>query len=183
MVTNLLFPKQFAKAILSCYANKPATISCLVKQNHQLINLLQTYPQVKNYFQDLTILKESKKTTLKELLKLMVIEKSFANGLYLFIDNGHSPFFFQLLQAIDRYGLIMLSTKKAQVISAVGLTNQQKQVLQQAWEKKINQPIYFEYVIDPDLILGIKVRVDDYVEEYSLASHLHQLKTFIKQQG
>lgn len=96
---------------------------------------------------------------------------------------GIALFFFQLLQAIDRYGLIMLSTKKAQVISAVGLTNQQKQVLQQAWEKKINQPIYFEYVIDPDLILGIKVRVDDYVEEYSLASHLHQLKTFIKQQG
>ncbi|WP_391591973.1 F0F1 ATP synthase, F1 complex subunit delta [[Mycoplasma] cavipharyngis] len=171
--------QQFAQAILSFF-NDQASLEKVNEQNHRLLSLLQNNPEIVNIFTDFSIIASKKITYLEAILAVEPYDQYYVNGLKLFLDHGHGYFFLDLIETIDAQVLNKLNMKLVQVESAYPLTDQQKSKLEAGWSKKYQERLVFNYQVVPEMVLGINIRVDDYVEEYSLQSQLKNLQNKIK---
>lgn len=175
----LLF-EQFAVAILSFYQTEEK-LQTVSHQNFQLLKLFSQNPIICEMFANLTISKETKREYLQTIFNVQKFEINYQNGLKLFIDQGYSPFLYDLIQTIDVQVLALLKTQLVEVTSAFALDHDQKIKLEVKLQKKFKSKLVFQYYVVPNMILGISVRIDDYVEEYSVKSNLKILKDRFKQ--
>ncbi|MDQ0513766.1 ATP synthase F1 delta subunit [Mycoplasmoides fastidiosum] len=179
MRKRILLFKQFAEAIISFFATKQE-LENLSKQNYQVLKLLEKNVELINLFTDLSVESKQKINFLDQLLRVEPYDLNYVNGLKFFIDSGYSYYFLDLVQTIDAMVLERLNIQVVQVQSAYELSSKQKNKLETGWTKKYNQPLVFQYTVIPEMVLGISVRINDYVEDYSLNSQLNNLKKEIK---
>ena len=86
-------------------------------------------------------------------------------------------------EAISQYRALLdesLRTVSAKVISAVELSPEQKQRLEQALEKKLACHVKAEYEIDGQLLGGLVVEADGKTLDGSLRHRLHEIKEVMK---
>ncbi len=67
-----------------------------------------------------------------------------------------------------------------QVVSAVPLTDEEKQKLEERLKSRFGPNLAFQYRVDPDILGGLIVRVGDTLLDYSLRSRLEELRSRIE---
>lgn len=65
------------------------------------------------------------------------------------------------------------------VISSIGLTNIQKDKLSQKLHKRFSKKIYFEFKIQPDLIYGMIIKINDMIIEDCISIHIEKMLNFL----
>ena len=68
---------------------------------------------------------------------------------------------------------------KAEVISAAGLTDEEKQQLQQKLSAEYGSGLLFSFRVDPSLLGGLRIRVGDRLIDHSVATRLGSMKESI----
>lgn len=68
---------------------------------------------------------------------------------------------------------------KAEVISAAGLTDEEKQQLQQKLSAEYGSSLIFSFRVDPSLMGGLRIRVGDRLIDHSIATRLGSMRESI----
>lgn len=128
----------------------------------------------KKIFENPVISKEEKKSLVKKLFSGKANGK-IVNFLYLLVDNQR----FDILPQIQDQFLSLLNKSKgiviAEVSSAVELDGEMVEKLKKKLESQFGK-VLMESKIEPSLIGGIKVKVNDVVFDGSIKSKLEGLK-------
>ena len=97
----------------------------------------------------------------------------------LLCENGHIRDFGNCLREYEELYRALESISTARVVSAVALTNQQKEVLIRKLEKISGNKITAVYEVDATLLGGLTVYLDDKVIDGSLRRKLKEVKEVI----
>jgi len=140
-----------------------------------LIGLIESSQDLKNLLGDPVISPEKKKSILQQIVGDQV-HPYVINFLQLIVDKRRTFF----LEAICEKYLSLLrdlnQTVLAQVISAVELSEEQKQVVRERVKALSNaHEVELDTKIDPDLIGGVIVKVGSQVVDASLRGQLRRI--------
>lgn len=102
-------------------------------------------------------------TEIKNLLKLLV-------------QDGNLDLLSDVSSALVRVASGQQSPTKAEVISAVELSDKEKDALRQSLAKQFGADLVFSFFVDPALLGGLRVRVGDRLIDTSVASRLTTLR-------
>lgn len=149
------------------------------QKNQLLLDLFNQYPQLNDFFADLTLTRETKLEALEKLLVTMDLDVNYKNGLALFIDHNHGAYLSGLLSEIKSLTLQLLNQKMVVVSTPSPLSDSQKAKLETLLKKKNHAELIFDYKIDPTIVLGIKVKIDDELKDFTLNTQLKTLKSKI----
>ena len=122
--------------------------------------------------------KNEKKEIIKNVYKSL--DSDFISFLFVIIDHNRFNIFKNIY---DEYENLILTDKnivRAQIFSAVELTNAQMKEVIKALESRYNdKKIEAENIINPELIGGIRVLVNNESVDLSLKTSLNKLKESI----
>jgi F-type H+-transporting ATPase subunit delta len=98
------------------------------------------------------------------------------NLLKLLLQDGNLDLLSDISSALGRVVSGQQAPTKAEVISAVELSEQEKDALRQSLAKQFGGELTFTFSVDPSLMGGLRVRVGDHLIDTSVASRLAALR-------
>ncbi len=187
---------RYAKALDKiCEDNKLSERDTLESLNH-LINVLSNNKEL-NEFLGMSIISMDKRLEIvdellssgKNLYIKKFIRKDIADKLIGKESNFYIKEFVKYMLKKRRFSLLadvveifeeLVNKKenrlKATVISAVKLSESEKDELKSSLETKFNKTIEFEFTVNKELIAGIIVKIDDIVYDGSINTYINNLE-------
>jgi F-type H+-transporting ATPase subunit delta len=98
------------------------------------------------------------------------------NLLLLLLQDGNLDLLSDVNAALGRVASGQQAPTKAEVTSAVELSDQEKESLRQSLAKQFGADLNFNFYVDPALMGGLRVRVGDRLIDTSIASRLTALR-------
>jgi len=122
--------------------------------------------------------KKEKKEVIKKVYSSL--DADFINFLYVIIDHNRFSIFEEIYDAYESLILTDKNIVKATIFSAKELSNSQMKEVNEALEVKYSgKKIEAEYIINPELIGGIRVLINNESFDLSLKTSLDKLKESI----
>lgn len=132
-------------------------------------------PQLKTVFEHPKLSKAEKKDIVNAIFKDRVSQE-IVNLIYIMIDKGRERY----IEDISREYAVL--SNKAQgiiegkVYTAVSMDSMEKEKLQNKLSQNLNKRVILKNVIDPSLIGGVLVRLEDRVIDASIKGQLEDIK-------
>jgi len=104
------------------------------------------------------------------------IPTEIVNLLKVMLQDGNLNLLSDLSDALGRIVSGQHAPVKAEVTSAVELSDQEKDALRQSLSKQFGTDLVFTFSVDPSLMGGLRVRVGDRLIDTSVASRLAALR-------
>lgn len=123
-----------------------------------------------------------KKNEKKEIIKKVYnsLDEDFRNFLYVLIDHNRFQFIDEIYHEYDNLVLVDKNIIKASIFSAYELSDEQIKMIVSALEARYkNKKIEAENIINPELIGGIRVLINNESVDLSLKTSLDKLKESI----
>lgn len=163
--SDALFSLAQEEQKLDVYKEQLCFVNEQVQENKEFLRVL-THPKIH---------KEEKKTTIAEVFG-DAIDHTLLNFLKLLIDKGR----FQNLNDITkefmkRYNEVN-NIVVAYVRSAKELKEEEMKRLQEMLEKKLSKHVELKCFVDPTLIAGLRIKINDMVLDNSALSRMENLK-------
>lgn len=98
------------------------------------------------------------------------------NLLKLLLQDGNLDLLADVAAALTRVASGQQAPVKAEVTSAVELSEQEKEAIRQSLVKQFGADLTFAFHVDPSLLGGLRVRVGDRLIDTSVASRLTALR-------
>lgn len=96
--------------------------------------------------------------------------------LKLFCEKGHIRGLFDLILEYEKLSDALFGTVDAEIISAVELSEAQKEALTEKLSKKTGKKVFPSYKVDPTLIGGIKITLDGTTYDGTIKTRLRDIK-------
>lgn len=160
-----LFSLALEEDQLKEYNEQLSLIETCLKENRDFKAVLN-HPKIK---------KEEKKAMLRTVFQNSV-SVTVLNFMQLLIDKTR---FMQMEEIIHEFHKSYHKAMNIQVVyvkSAVALEEEQKQALEQKLEKELAKKVECVYRVDPDLLAGMRVKINDKIYDNSAAGRLQRLK-------
>ena len=106
--------------------------------------------------------------------------KTVMNFMKLLIDKGRFVSFFQIVKAFVKAYNEEYRIAVALVRSAQELDEKQCAALKALLEQKLSKTVELQVLVDPSLLAGIRVKVDDLVIDNSAAMRLNKMKESVQ---
>lgn len=169
--------KNYAQALLQLASNDVSHQETLLSGIVVVNKLMNLVKGAKQFFENPNISKDEKKTTLKKLFEGKLNQKNL-NFLFLLIDKQR----FCLLPEIENELTNLVNKNKGVAIAKVSSTSEldinAKETLREKLERILEgkQKVTIESQVDPNLIGGVVVRLNDLVYDGSIRGRLENLK-------
>jgi F-type H+-transporting ATPase subunit delta len=98
------------------------------------------------------------------------------NLLKLMVQEGHLELLPEVAVALNQVGSGRRAPTKAEITSAVDLSEKDKEALRRTLAKEYGDDLIFSFHVDPALMGGLRVRVGDRLIDTSIASRLAALR-------
>ena len=115
--------------------------------------------------------------------RLAIVEKVFGsidveikNFIKIIVENGRAKYLYEIFQDFNSLVNEYRGVKEGLLYSSEKLTDEQIALISESISKKEEKPVELKNVIDPSLIGGIKVVINDHIYDGSLKHHIEQLK-------
>jgi F-type H+-transporting ATPase subunit delta len=112
---------------------------------------------------------------LSQLLK-PVLFKNAENFLKLLIQNKRWVLLGSIAQLFKQLQFAKEGKLNVQVISAVKLTQTEIKTIKQQLTQRLNKKLIIENTVDPSLLGGVMIRIDDLVIDHSVRNNLTKLR-------
>lgn len=182
---NRILAKRYAKALFSLADfNSPsgfASLQAYAKNLAGLDHALQVSPQLCKVLQDPVVTLFKKKQILKQLLSLMQADVSMANFCYLLADHNRLSLLSEIASSFDKLLDQAQNIVRGQVITAIELTEQRQNEMRTVLAGKSSAQLVLDFVVDPQIIGGLVVRLGDQVLDASLRATLLDLRRTLSQ--
>jgi len=144
-----------------------------------LKNIFDNTPELEHFLRDPNIQPNTKKKLLEEVFKDEV-DKSLLRFLYLLVDKNRIAYIKGILLEYKRLANERKNVLSLKISSAVQLDELQIDKIKDKYKKIYNKDRVTTVVeIDSSLIGGIRVKIGDRVEDFSVKSRLDSLKNLL----
>lgn len=119
----------------------------------------------------------------KDMLKKVfagAIPGLMLNFLFILVDKGRQNYLKEILRKFTRKVQEREGTVTAQITAAVTLTPSAEKSLTSALSKYTGKTVRLECTVDPAVVGGAVVRLEGKIMDWSLASHLENIKAMMK---
>ena len=172
-VKNINIAKKYATALFEITEGNKAEV---VMQNLIFIDeTLRTNEQLFSFFNNPIITRDDKKDVAQKIFAIH-IEKDVLDLLFVLIDNARIDAFNEIVNQYSSQFNIKENIVKPNIISAVELTDNQKQRVIAKLQNKLNKQIIPNYIIDENIIAGMIIEIDDKVIDFSLKEKFEQVQ-------
>ncbi|MCL4361448.1 ATP synthase F1 subunit delta [Candidatus Dependentiae bacterium] len=174
IIRDSILSKKYAKAFLNIFfadinlefINKLSVLVQQLKHNHK----------AKAYMQMVSISDQEKKKVITKMLSSFGLDNNLDKLIDILIKNKRLYLLFLILEQIEqkykeRENIIDITFK-----SANELDEKERKVIEDFFAKKVGKKVFYKYLIDKNLIAGVKLIGDNYLWEYSLAQKLNSIK-------
>ena len=165
---------RYAIALLSI-AKEENKVSEYISEIEQLVSIFEVNPDLLLLLKDHGLSVDEKKETLSLCFENKVNEYVL-NLFYVMIDNKRGKYIKDVCNEFVRIGLNELNIKKGIVYSTIKLTKKQLSGFEEKISKMLSCNVMLVNQIDPSLVGGFKVQVEDYILDDSMKHRLEKLK-------
>lgn len=164
-------------------SNNTSNISKIKEYYDSLLmikKVVKSYPKYLLLLSDYNI-SANKRISMAEEAFESTVSSEVMNFIKLLIKNGSINI---LPVCIDEYEKLYkdaISLSKASVVSAVELTDEEKIKLEERLKKITGNEVEISYKIEPEIIGGLIINIDDKVYDGSIRYHLDKLKEVTKE--
>jgi len=169
---------RYALALFSLKKEKDTLIASQ-EEVKELINILQ---ENEEYIRILSSRYLSKKERMEMIGNaLLDVDEDIVNLLKIVIDNDRSKYIIDILQQFSSYVNEYRNIKEGLVYTSEKLSEVQKKDIETSISSKEGCPCELKMIIDPSLIGGVKVVINNHIYDGSIKHHLEKMKqTLIK---
>lgn len=167
-VKNSLIAKKYANALFEMAKET----NCVQKANEDLVFVVETITtndELKKFIYSPLIKKEDKKDVLERLFS-MHIDKVCLDFLKMLADSSRIDVIEEILNQFTKVFDEENNIVKPIITSAIELNEEQKQNIVSKLQNKLSKNIQPEYVINPNIIGGLVIDIDDRTMDFSLKS-------------
>lgn len=168
-------PLQYANA-LADIALEQGAVEPVLKQLSEFNNAYQESAELRNFLASPAVEREAKHGVIEKLAARMGASKIIRNFLFIMVDNQRTTLLPQVLESLQLVLQQRQGVAEANVVSATVLSDAQKKLLQQTFEKLTGKKIQAKYSQDPALLGGALVRIGDTIYDGSLRNRLNQMR-------
>lgn len=169
-IKNLKTARRYAGALLELQ-----DIGKILSELEMIQGVFNENPNLKEFVEHPIISVSDKKDVIKQIFEDKTRD-DVVDFLYVLLDEGRMNIFNTILECLkEEYGRRQ-GIVKATITSVIELEQDEKERLKKALEEKLNAKINIEYELEPSLMGGFSVNVQDKVIDLSLKSKFEQLK-------
>ncbi len=173
-VKQIRIAKRYSEALIDNTDNKQEAQDI----HNQLIFINQTLissADLKAFLENPIISQQDKTDVINQIFSRNISEK-VKNLLFLLIDNNRFDAFAAIVSEYEARLDELNNVIKARVISAIELNEDAKGRLIQKLESKTSKTVVADYQINPQIIAGIIVEINDKTIDTSLKTKLNNIK-------
>ncbi|MEE2961523.1 MAG: ATP synthase F1 subunit delta [Myxococcota bacterium] len=153
----------------------PDAAKQLAEELNNFSKLLQTSPELREIIANPSF-QNQRKTVLKSVLSKMSIGAIARNLLLVLSDNRRSSLIEEAVASVLRCVQRLTGDIEVQVRSAVSLTAEQHDRIQNALARRLGGNLILQTEVDPSLIGGVVCSVGDLIFDGSLKNQLQRLR-------
>lgn len=172
--------RKYARLMLDLFIESQ-TVEKALDESRFLLGSLQS-EEITHFLKSDRQSKDEKKSILEKILGNEV------NNLWVelfqhLIDQNQVQHILPMLTHFKKEALKHLNRREAELTSAIPLSDEKVQQVLQILEEKIGSKIDLKTTVNPDLIGGFSVLMDDYIFDATVRSRLNELEKNIKGKG
>ena len=172
---NSTSPKNYAKALAEIAKDNVMSYEDIKHNLDTVILILQSSSELQMTLENTAISNSAKIDIINEVFKNQINDK-IINFLKILVNKSK---FNELPLIIDEFNKILDNVnniKRVEVVSAVQLTEDQKNKITEKLENKLNKNIIAEWIEQPEIIGGLIIKIEDDVIDSSLKKKLENLE-------
>lgn len=168
--------RRYARAFFN-QALEKKTLEDVHADVRQLLAMLKTSPELRDFIQDPNLPSERLTTVFKELMQGKIQPMTLEFLIFLNQKNRLN-ILNEILTAFHEFYNQYHGIKKIQIISAALLDNEQVAAICAKLKKRWNRDVFAETTVDPDLVGGFQIKSGDEVLDFSMK---HLLENYRRQ--
>lgn len=167
--------KRYAKALLEI-AQEQSKVEEVFSQLEAFSEALYSSREMRNLLEDPFFTSEQRKQFLLKISSSLSLNQTVKNFLFLLVDRGRLPFFDEILRAYQKLADEVLNRVQVSVKSAQVFSEGFEKLLKEKLESMTHKQVMLHLSVDPDLLGGMILQVDNTLLDGSLKTTLTRLK-------
>ena len=148
----------------------------------ELIKIIKDNPDFTTLLSSSYLSKEERIAIIDQVFK--GVDEETKNLLKIAVENGRGKYVLGILEDFNSLVNVYRGVKEGLVYSAMPLKDEEVAQISSSISKKEKEPVELKNVVDPTLIGGVKVVINDHIYDGSLKHHIENLKsTLLKKEG
>ncbi len=147
-----------------------------VNQSKTLIQIYEKDFNFKKFISDPTITIENQKKIFSKISDLFNFSKNFKNFLYILIQKRRTFILIKILKNILKKNSIFKGNISARLTSADQLSENDKENIKNQLGQSLSKKIELEFVVDKELLSGLKLQIGSLLIDTSISSKLSKYK-------
>jgi len=139
---------------------------------------LQMNPDFHRYLLSPEISRREKEKTVKKLFGDQ-LSAEFFNFIQVLLKNGRQSFFPDMVQEFYRYQDAYFNRIKVRATTAIPLSGEELDLIRSKLSKDLQKEVVVQPEIDPEILGGIRLRIDSTVFDASLRGQLLRMRSFL----
>lgn len=172
---NILAAERYAESLIDLCKNKVCSYNDMSDNLNNVTDILKHSEE---------LVKTLNNPTLSLLQKKDIIETVFAkdvndvvrNFLKLLVEKNRFSIFSDIVEVYNKLLDEVNEVARVEIISAVGLNEEEKNIIETKLNTKISKQLAIKYNVDNSIIAGLIIKYGDDVIDMSLAQKLKNLK-------
>lgn len=166
--------EEYANALISI-GNAEGNLEAIESDVHAFTEAVDASPGLGETLSDSSLDAAHRQQVVEDLLEGKA-SRSSAAAISMIIGAGRSGDLPEIARTLSSKLAGSRGASHAEVRSAVPLSDEQKQRLEQALSEKMGRPVTARVTIDPNVVGGLVTQIDDTVIDGSVRSRLNQMR-------
>ncbi len=180
-MSNNIATRRYAQALFDIGRGKgKADLSQIGRDLEVLKECLDISPELTNLFANPIFSIEEKGKVLDSLLKKNGISETAKNFCRLLLEKGRLPLLADIATAYHDMLDHMAGIVRSELITAVELTSERQAEIRSSLEAKSGKKLAMNFSVDPDIIGGLILKIDDRALDGSLRAQINILRENMK---
>ncbi len=139
---------------------------------------LQANPDFHRYLRSPEISRKEKEKTVEKFFGDQLAAEFF-NFIQVLLKNGRQNYFPDMVQEFYRYQDAYFNRIKVRATTAVPLSEEELTLIRSKLSKDLQKEVIIQSEIDPEILGGIRLRIDSTVFDASLKGQLLRMRSFL----
>lgn len=149
------------------------------KEINLILDILKREPDLETLLSHPKISKEEKKDILKNVFEKLVSQEML-NFLYIIVDKRREGHLFEIGQEFEDLFNKHKNITKVVAITSIPMKDEAQEKLKVTLGEKLRKNIVLENVVDPSILGGVLLKVEDKIIDGSIKSQLENIERTIK---
>ena len=169
--------RRYAQAIFSMAQDK-GVLGEIREDFEGILSLIEASDEFKNFLKDPVMPKQIREKILKKIFYSKVAELTFSFLMFLNKKDRLGEFK-NIAECFGRLYLVSVGVLKARLTSAVALQDAQIKMIASQLKKYFKKEIHMSSDVDPGLLGGFKVRIDDWIYDSSIRRQMERFRVAV----